>query len=207
MDPPNVGPRSRVFSPWPHLIPGHKFMNLLPKGERQPFLCKLPSLIYDLTQLFHLLWNLISPYLRQICWHLFYYGRSSHMQFCTEKSRGTVGSSWVWAELSEISPHRNSQSLRSTWRVSLSDQLLPSTIPELWGLYAVCNFHLMFKVLLTCYTKSALKARPLSDPMLVGNPNLGIISLSRHQATFDVLSVRVGKASTHPENVHAMTSR
>ena len=32
-----------------------------------------------------------------------------------------------------------------------------STIPELWGLYAVCNFHLMFNILLTCYTKSATK--------------------------------------------------
>ena len=91
--------------------------------------------------------------------------------------------------------------------VSLSVWLVPSTIPELWGLYAICNFHLMFKVLLTCYTKSAMKARPLSDPMLGGNPNLRTISLSRHQATFDALSVRVGKASTHPENVHSMPSR
>ena len=91
--------------------------------------------------------------------------------------------------------------------VSLRVWLAPSTIPELWGLYAVCNFHLIFKVLLTCYTKSATKARPLSHPMLVGNPNLGTISLSRHQATSNALSVRVGKASTHPENVHAMTSR
>ena len=89
--------------------------------------------------------------------------------------------------------------------VSLSVQLVPSTNPELWGLYVVCNFH--FKVLLTCYTKSATKAGPLSNPMLVGNPNLGTISLSRHQATFDALAVRVGKASTHPENVHTMTSR
>ena len=91
--------------------------------------------------------------------------------------------------------------------VSLSVRLVPSTIPELWGLYAVCNFHLMFKVWLTCYTKSATKAGPLSDPMLVRNPNLGTISLSRHRATFDALSVWVGKASTHPENVHTMTSR
>ena len=89
--------------------------------------------------------------------------------------------------------------------VSLSVRLVPSSIPELWGLYAVCNFHLMFKVLLTCYTKSATKARPLSDPMLVGNPNLGSISLSRYQATFDALSVWVGKA-THLENVQTMTS-
>ena len=91
--------------------------------------------------------------------------------------------------------------------VSLSVQLVPSTIPELWGLYAVCNFHLMFKVLLTCYTKSAMKAGPLSDPVLVGNPNPGTISLSRHQATFDALSVWVGQASTQPENIHTMTSR
>ena len=73
--------------------------------------------------------------------------------------------------------------------VSLSVRLVPSTIPELWGLYAVCNFHLMLEVLLSCYTKSAMKARLLSDPMLVGNTNLGTISLSRHWATFDALSV------------------
>ena len=91
--------------------------------------------------------------------------------------------------------------------VTLSVRLVPSTIPGLWDLCVVCNFHLMFKVLLTCYTKSVTKAGPLSDPMLVGNPNLGTISLSRHQATSDALSVRVGKASTHPENVHIMTSR
>ena len=60
--------------------------------------------------------------------------------------------------------------------VSLSVRFVPSTIPELWSLYAVCNFHLMLKILLTCYTKSAMKAGPLSDPMLVGNPNLGTIS-------------------------------
>ena len=102
---------------------------------------------------------------------------------------------------------RSSQSLCSTWRVSLSVRLVPSTIPELWGLYAVCNFHLMFKVLLTCYTKSARTAGSLSYPTLVGNPNLGTISLSRHQATFDALSVQVGKACTHPEDIHTMTSR
>ena len=74
------------------------------------------------------------------------------------------------------------------------------------GLYAVCSFHLMFKVLLTC-TKSITKAGPLSEPMLVGSPNLGTISLSRHWATSDALSVQVEKASTHPENVHTMASR
>ena len=78
--------------------------------------------------------------------------------------------------------------------------------PRTLGLYAVCGFHLMFKVLLTC-TKSATKAGSLPEPMLVESPNLGTISLSRHRATSDSLSVHVGKASTHPENIHTMTSR
>ena len=71
--------------------------------------------------------------------------------------------------------------------------------PRTLGLYAVCNFHLMFNVLLTCYTKPAMKARSLSDPVLVGNPNLGTTSLNMHRATFDAFLVHVGKASTHPE--------
>ena len=99
--------------------------------------------------------------------------------------------------------------------VSLCDPLRVSKCPvgsfhhlrRTLGLYAVCSFYLIFKVLLTCCTKSAMKARPLSGPVLVGNPNLGTISLSRHRATSDALSVQVGKASTHPENVHTVTSR
>ena len=91
--------------------------------------------------------------------------------------------------------------------VSLSVWLVCSTIAELWGLYAVCRFHLMFKVLLTCCTKSATKAGPLSDPMLVGNPNLGTISLSRHHSTSDAFSDQVGIDSTHPENVTVVSVR
>ena len=52
-----------------------------------------------------------------------------------------------------------------------------------------------------------MNAGPLSYPMLVGNPNLGTIFLSRHQATFDDISVWLGKASTHPKKVHTMTSK
>ena len=90
--PCNVGPRSRVSSPWPHLIPGHKFVNLFPKRERHPFLYKLSYLIYYLTQLFHLLWNLISPYLRQIFWHLFYYGRGPPLHnFVRRRAMGLWG--------------------------------------------------------------------------------------------------------------------
>ena len=46
-----------------------------PRGTGTLSCTNLSYLIYYLTQLFHLLWNLISPYLRQIYWHLFYYGR------------------------------------------------------------------------------------------------------------------------------------
>ena len=34
-------------------MPGHKFVNLFPKGEWHPFLYKLSYLIDYLTQLFH----------------------------------------------------------------------------------------------------------------------------------------------------------
>ena len=97
--------------------------------------------------------------------------------------------------------------------VSLSDPLGESLyvpgwfIPPSQSPGPMCSVHLMFKVLLTCYTKSATKAGPLPDPMLVGNPNLGTISLSRHRATSDGLSVQVGKAFTHLGNVHTMASR
>ena len=183
-------------------------MNLFPKGERHPFLYKLSYLIYYLTQLFHLLRN-SSP----LTWGKFVdtcfiqgailpytivYGEEPwDCGVILSLSRAVGNKSTQEQSVSKI--HLESVSL-SVWLVS-------STIPGLWGLYAVCNFHLMFKVLLTCYTKSATKAGPLSDPMLVGNPNLGTISLSRHQATFDALSVQVGKASTHPEKVHIMASR
>ena len=84
--------RSRVSSPWLHLIPGHKFVNPFPKGEWHPFLYKLSYLIYYLTQLFHLLWNLISPYVRQICWHLFYYGRGPPIHsFVQRRAMGLWG--------------------------------------------------------------------------------------------------------------------
>ena len=63
--------------------------------------------------------------------------------------------------------------------------------------------------MLYCFSHqlSHTKAGSLSEPMLVGSPNLGTISLSRHRATSDALSVQVGKSSTHPENVYNMTSR
>ena len=71
---------------------------------------------------------------------------ASHTQFNTQNSHGTVGSSWVWAELLEASPSRSNQSLIHLESVSLSVRLVCSTIPELWGLYAVCSFYLIFRV-------------------------------------------------------------
>ena len=135
-----------------------------------------------------------------------YYGRGPPIHNFVQRAVGP----WGHPESEQrrrTSPPRSSQSLRSTWSVSLSVRLVPSTIPELWGLYAVCNFHLMFKVLLTCYTKSAMKAGPLSDPVLDRKSKSGNYLPKQALATFDALLVRVGKASTHPENVHTTTSR
>jgi hypothetical protein len=42
----------------------------------------------------------------------------------------------------------------------------------------------------------------LSDPMEMGIPYLGIISFSKARTTSWALSVRMGNASTHPENAH-----
>ena len=198
MDLSNVGPRSHVSSPWPHLIPRHKFVNLFPKWGWHPFLYKLSYLIYYLTLLFHLLWNLISSYLRQICWHLFYYGRGPPIHNLYREEPWDCG---VILSLSRAVGNKSTQeqslSKIHLESVSLSVRMVSSTISELWGLYVVCNFHLMFKVLLTCYTKSATKSGPLSDPMLVGNPNLGTISLSRHPG-YVWCSFSPGRKSFYP---------
>ena len=143
--------------------------------------------------------NLLTPIL---LWE-----EGSHTQFCMENNLGTVG---VILSLSRAVRSKSIQEqsvsmihLESLFKcpVGLFHHL------RTLGLYAVCSFHLMFKVLLTCCTKSATKAGPLPDPVLVGNPNLGTISLSRHQATSDALSVQVGKAFTHLKNAHTLTSR
>ena len=189
----------------PYLVTKRKLMNLFPKGGQHPFLYKLSYLIYYLTQ-FLLLWNPIPPYLRQIFWHLFYYGRRPPIHnFIWRRAMGLWGhleseqSRWKQVHPGAVSPYDSLG--ESLWCPVGSFHHLRTL-----GLYTVFSFHLMFKVLLTC-TKSAAKAWLLSEPMLVGSPNLGNISLSRHQATSDALSVQVGKASTHSENVHTMTSR
>ena len=132
----------------PYVVTKCKLMNLLPKGEWHPFLYKLSYPIYYLTQ-FHLLWNPIPPYLRQICWPVLLWEEASHTQFRMENSLGTVGSSWVWVEPLEASPLRSSQSLWCTWRVSLSVRLVHSTISELWAYmqYAVSIWCLKFCLL------------------------------------------------------------
>ena len=121
----------------PYLGTKRKLMNLFPKGERHPFLYKLsypillpypvPSAVKSHPPLPEA--NLLTPVL---LWE-----EASHTQFHMENSPGTVGSSWVWAEPSKASPPRSSQSLWSTWRVSLSVRLVHSTISELWA-YIQC---------------------------------------------------------------------
>ena len=72
--------------------------------------------------------------------------------------------------------------------VKVSSWLIPPSQNS--GPICSVQFPFDFKVLLTCCTKPATKAGPLSEPMLVGSPNLGTISLSRHWATSDALSVQ-----------------
>ena len=150
MDPSNVCPRSRVSSPWPHLICRHKIGNLFPNED-----CTLSCTIL-------VTWFITLPSC-SICWetHLplpganlltpvLLWERASHTQLCMEKSHGTVGSSWVWAEPSETSPPRNSQSIRSTWSVSLyvsSWFLPPSQNSGAFMLYAISTWCLKFGLL------------------------------------------------------------
>ena len=67
-----------------------------------------------------------------------------------------------------------------------------ATSLELCGLYAVSRFHLIFTALQTSGSNSATDAGLLSDPILRGNPNLGIMSLSKNRATSFAFSVLVG---------------
>lgn len=53
----------------------------------------------------------------------------------------------------------------------------------------------------------SMHASPVSDPMVIGIPNQGMISFRRSQATSGAFSAQGGKASTQPENVHTKTSR
>ena len=172
------GAKESCFQPLTTPNPRAQIRESVPQGVMEHLLYKHRYVIYYLT---HLLWNLISPYLRQICWHLFYNGRGPPIHnFIRRRALGPLGhpvfEQLRWKQV----PQEQSVSKIHLERVSLRVRLAPSTIPELWGLYAVCNFPLMLKVLLTCYTKSATKAPPLSRPLLVGNPNLGTHSLSRH---------------------------
>ena len=94
----------------------------------RPFMCDLNQIPYDCTNL--VTWFITLP--SYICFEILsplpeanlltpvlLWEGASHSQFRMENSLGTMGSSWVWAEPSEASPPRSSQSLWSTWRVSL----------------------------------------------------------------------------------------
>lgn len=81
------------------------------------------------------------------------------------------------------------------------------TFPELWGRWAVCNFQVIFNPFATSCTTSTTNAGPLSNPVVIGITNQGMISFRRNQATSCAFSVRVGKASIQPENVHTKTNR
>jgi hypothetical protein len=71
----------------------------------------------------------------------------------------------------------------------------------------MCSFQVIPNPLATNCTTSATKAGLLSDPIDTGILNQGMISLNRHLVTSQPFSVRVGKASTHPEKVQTNTRK
>ena len=71
----------------------------------------------------------------------------------------------------------------------------------------MCNFQVIFNHFSTNCTTLAMNAGPLSDSMVIGIPNQGMISFRRSQATSGAFSAQVGKASTHPENTHTKPNR
>ena len=120
----------------------------------------------------------------------------THRPFHKENNHGNAGLSLIWVRLLEGSLSMKSQSLWSILKVSLQefDWFIPpfqnSGAYMLWGL---CNFYLIFRALHSCWIKSSTKAGPLSDPILVGNPNLGISSQIKQWATWFAFSVRWGR--------------
>ena len=77
-------------------------------------------------------------------------------------------------------------------KVTLRVQFILSAILELCDLYIVYSFHLTLTALQTSWSNSATNAGPLSDSILRGNPNLGIMSLGKNQATSFAFSALVG---------------
>ena len=116
--PSSVGPRSHVSSPWPTPDPRAQICESVPHGgdlsctNLATWFITLPSCSICCEISSPLTWGKFVD----TC---FIMGGASHTQFHMEKSHGTVGSSWIWAEPSETSPPRSSQSLWSSWRVSL----------------------------------------------------------------------------------------
>jgi hypothetical protein len=88
-----------------------------------------------------------------------------------------------------------------------SVQFKISTLPKLWGQYAVWSCQVIFSPFVSYLAIFDTKAGPLSDPMEIRIPHLGFISFNKAWTTFWAYPVRVGKASIHPEKVHTITIR
>ena len=130
---------------------------------------------------------------------------ASQRQFHMENNRGIQGYPYKAAESKSI--HEQSVSMIHFESVSLRVRLVLSTTPELWGLYAIRYFHLIFRALHTCWINSVTKGKAIVWSYTGWEPKSGDYLRSREQATSFASSVRVGKASSHPEKVHTMTSK
>jgi hypothetical protein len=71
----------------------------------------------------------------------------------------------------------------------------------------LCEDFVIFSPFVSCFTKFTTKPGPLSDPMEMEIPHVGIIFFNKTWSTFWAFSLWVGKASTYPEKVHIITRR
>ena len=147
-----------------------------------------------------------------LTWGKFFYtcvimGRAYHIQFCTENSHRTVGSSWVWAGPLETSLPRNNQSLRSTWRDSLSVSnwfLPPYQISGTYMLYVISTWCLKFWLLVILKQLRKLSHCPIQCAKKSKSEN----SLPKQAQGYFWCSFNPArKAYKHPENAHTMTSK
>src|SRR4029434_2289699 len=82
-----------------------------------------------------------------------------------------------------------------------------STSPALWGWYAQCLFKSIFNCCPTLSSTSFTKCEPLSDLIICGTPNVGIILLHNAFATVRASGVELGNTSTHLENASIITKQ
>ena len=93
----------------------------------------------------------------------------------------------------------------SFWKCLFKSLVGSFTTLEVWGLYAICNFHLIFRPLYTCWIKSVTKGRAIVWSYTGREPKSGGYFSKQTASHFICFFSSGGEASTHPEKVHTMS--